>query len=109
MAWCSTLPAPPAAQSSTTTGSHLGIDLEALQNGVVLQNGAYIYHADMYIHGGIRSSSSPPPQGTTWAALTITGQVPSGHPGAGNNSFIEKSKQPWARPAFRSEEHTSEL
>jgi hypothetical protein len=71
---------------------HFGIDLEALQNGVVLQHGAYIYHADMYIHGGIRSSSSPPPQGTTWAALTITGQIPSGHPGAGNKSFIERSK-----------------
>jgi hypothetical protein len=69
---------------------HFGLDLTALQNGVVLQNGAYIYHADMFIHGGIRSSGTQP--SGTWAALVITGAVPANHPGAGNNSFLEKSR-----------------
>jgi hypothetical protein len=37
---------------------HFGLDLESGQNGVILENGAYIYHADIFIHGGIRTSNT---------------------------------------------------
>lgn len=58
------------------------------RDGLVLANGARIYDSPFFALGGDFTSSGA---ATTAAIVRITGQVPAGHPGAGNYSKIDHS------------------
>lgn len=80
------------ATTSTNSFGYSDIDIYVNcgpnQNGVVLQNGAYVYNnARFRVRGNFTGSSSA----VTNSALTITGTVPTGHPNAGSPSRLFSS------------------
>jgi hypothetical protein len=80
------------ALTSTASFARAIVEINIVQagptfDGVVLQNGAFIYDGIFDMGGNFASSGSV----LTSAALRITGTVPAGHPGAGSFSGIDYS------------------
>ena len=60
----------------------------AKQDGVVLQNGAFLYNSRVSVKGNFEGAASA----NSAAALRIQGTVPAGHPGAGLGAAIANSR-----------------
>lgn len=67
---------------------HIWVNASASQDGVVLQNGAQIYHSALAIRGNFTNGSTA----QTTYALRLTGTVPAGHPASGGGSKIIRSR-----------------
>lgn len=80
--------------ATTSTDSYGYSDLQiqmlmgANEDGVVIQNGSFFYHSRLTIKCDAAGSANP----VSNAVLRITGQVPAGHPAAGNFSAIDSSR-----------------
>jgi hypothetical protein len=77
-----------AGTTSTSSFGYTDLQVEILakvsQDGVVLQNGAFLYNSKLSVKANFQGHSSA--QST--AVLRITGTVPAGHPNAGGSAKI---------------------
>ena len=64
------------------------LEAKNFQDGLVLQNGALLYHSRVSCKGNFKGTSTS----NSSAAIRITGTIPAGHPGAGTGSQIANSR-----------------